>query len=69
MKKSQEIVEFLSDLGIRAVNCSDYIQVNRDDIENTFGHDELIGAVRQEFGKGFMWSYRDDNHFHLSSVY
>lgn len=69
MNKFNEIVIFFSELEIAATASGDAIHVNRDAVDNLGGPDEVLGAVKDKFGKGYLWSGKDDNSYFLQSIY
>lgn len=69
MNKFNEITIFLSELEIATTQSGDTLLINRDAVENLGGPDEILGAVKDKFGKGYLWGGKDDANYFLQSIY
>lgn len=69
MNRFNEIITFLTELEIATTQSGDTLHVNRDAVENLGGPSEILGAVKEKFGKGYLWAGKDDNYYFLQSIY
>ena len=70
MKNAPEIIEFLRDLGITAVVFNGRISMDRQNVADTFGADEVMIAIRDAFGKGYLIHDGGEGYpYFVSSVY